>query len=200
MSQESSLVKVVYRDITLMESAVVQDLNEHGGFLQTDRPLPVGTTLFIYPDTRPELEVGMTVMGVVEKRKAKRGENQPQPGMLLSFQGSATEFLASLEGFMEEENNFEMDAEPPEVPGDDDEEEAEPREQVSTGDFALDEGSAPRETASYGVIDDEEGDEEPPEIPDDDEDEPPEIPDEDEEDADEEDADEEDEDDDEEKN
>ena len=173
MSQEQTLVKVAYRGITLMESAVIQDLTEHGGFLQTDRPLPVGTALFILPVNRPELAVGMTVSGVVEKRKAKRGTNKSQPGMLLSFQGSSDEFFASLEGFEEDENSFEMDAEPPDGSED---EEPEQRDRVSTGDFVF-EGEAPdRTTATYGVIDDEDEDEdeEPPEIPDEEEEEEPE--------------------------
>ena len=171
MPQEQSLVKVAYRGITLMKSAVIQDLTEHGGFVQTDRPMPVGTTLMIFPGDQPELEVGMSVTGVVEQRKARRGENQPQAGMQLTFQGSSDDFFQALQGFEAEEASFEMNAEPPDPSGDD---EAVPREAVTTGDFTNPE-LEPRkkaDTMSMGVTD-----EEPPEVPeDDDEDEPPEVP------------------------
>lgn len=167
MPQEQTLVKVAYRGITLMESAVIQDLNEHGGFIQTDRPMPVGTALMIFPEDQPALETGMSVTGVVEQRKARRGSNQPQPGMQLTFVGTSDDFFQALQGFDAEEDSFQIDAEPPDPTGDD---EPAARDSVSTGDFTMEgEEDAARKKADTVEYGDEDDEDEPPEIPEDDE-------------------------------
>ncbi len=180
--QDQAMVKVVFRGVTLLESSVMQDLTDEGGFIQTDGPMPVGTALSVFPDDSPDTEVGVSVAGVVELRKARRGVDQPQPGMQLQFQGSAEAFFQALQGFEEEEPSFQMDAEPP-----DSEEEAGGDESppVNTTDFVLVDGEPVDRDEYLAGQDDAEGEEEPPELPEDDEeagdeDEPPAIPDDDE--------------------
>ncbi len=162
--QEQTLVKVVYRDVTLLESSVMQDLDEQGGFIQTDRPMPVGTALTLSSDGELGLEVSVQVASVVELRKVRRGVEQPQPGMQLVFQESAEEFFQSLQGFDADETSFEMEAEePPEEPGTASEGTA---SVVTTADFILVDGK-PVDRDEYDAGETPGDDDKPPEIPED---------------------------------
>ncbi|MCA9670395.1 MAG: hypothetical protein KC503_32590 [Myxococcales bacterium] len=88
-------VSVRYRDVPLMRRAVVDDVDNEGGFLHTDVPMPVGSVIELAPadSEQPEdtLErVTARVERVVEQpRRQQQQAETTRPGMRLRFTSEA---------------------------------------------------------------------------------------------------------------
>ena len=92
MSQEPVLVNVTYRGMSLLSDAQL----ESSGFLHTNSPMPVGSTLVLALAGGQPTEA--VVEAVVEARKAARGApTAGDPGMTMALDPASWEQLGSPE-------------------------------------------------------------------------------------------------------
>jgi hypothetical protein len=99
MAHEQIRVSINWRDISLHQEAVLSDVDGSGGFLQTDKPMPVGTMLVLSPLLNRELRVPARVALVVEACRSAQGQDQiaEVPGMNLTFEAVGEALLGYLE-------------------------------------------------------------------------------------------------------
>lgn len=97
MSHEQILVSVHCRDIPLFKQAILRDVDASGGFLQSERPMPVGSVVTLAPIRNPEIQVSARVALVVEYCRSAKSSDIEVPGMNLMFESTGSSLLEYLE-------------------------------------------------------------------------------------------------------
>ncbi len=97
MASDQVQVQVTFREIPLFARAVLQTVSATGGFLHTESPMPIGTTLILSPSRAPDVKVVATVGLVVEACRGVKLPEGEQPGMNLVFEAGGELLLDHLE-------------------------------------------------------------------------------------------------------